>query len=96
MTNVSAILKAIQHPTRQLILNKIHENEIRVTHSELLPLCENSNGKLNYHLLILEGIITKHDDGYSLTETGEKIVLWLENLVSMGEKFDKTGDRSSV
>ncbi|MHA2169165.1 MAG: PH domain-containing protein [Candidatus Kariarchaeaceae archaeon] len=88
MPSVSAILKAVQHPTRRLILTMIHETHEPIQYSAMLHLCGNSTGKLNYHLRSLNEIIVKQGDGYILNEKGEKIVGWLENIVSMGDKPD--------
>ncbi|MHA2249971.1 MAG: PH domain-containing protein [Candidatus Kariarchaeaceae archaeon] len=89
MPTTSAILKSIQHPARREILKMLRENHAPVSYTTLLPLCDNSTGKLNYHLRTLDEIVMKGDTGYVLTTIGEKILTWLENIVSMSDKPDK-------
>ncbi|MHA2028993.1 MAG: PH domain-containing protein [Candidatus Hodarchaeales archaeon] len=81
MPSASALLKAIQHPKRRQILNYINENPSAVNYSNLLPFCDNSTGKLNYHIRILDDIIEKKDGGYVLSNKGEAILSWLNTMV---------------
>lgn len=81
MPSVSAILKAIQHPKRRQILNFINENPDPISYSDLLPFCDNSTGKLNYHIRTLDDIVDKQDGGYILSTKGETILSWLNKMV---------------
>ena len=89
MPSTSAILKSIQHPTRRRILTMLNESQAPVPYTNLLPLCDNSTGKLNYHLRMLDDIAVKADMGYILTEKGENILVWLGNIVSIADIPDK-------
>jgi membrane protein YdbS with pleckstrin-like domain len=62
-------------------LNYINENPSAVNYSNLLPFCDNSTGKLNYHIRILDDIIEKKDGGYVLSNKGEAILSWLNTMV---------------
>ena len=89
MPTISAILKSIQHPTRRQILMMLSENLAPVPYTSLLPLCDNSTGKLNYHLRTLDDLLIKTDIGYVLSEKGESIFVWLENIVVIADKPNK-------
>lgn len=85
MPSVSALLKSIQHPSRRQILNRLKESDSAITYTELLPYCEYSTGKLNYHIRALSDIILKTESGYLLSVKGQSIVTWLNKLVSEGD-----------
>ena len=85
MPSVSALLKSIQHPSRRQILNRLKEADSAITYTELLPYCEHSTGKLNYHIRTLSDIILKTESGYLLSQNGHSIVTWLNKLVSEGD-----------
>lgn len=87
MPSISATLKAIQHPKRRLILNFINESPSSVNYTDLLRFCDNSTGKLNYHIRTLDDIIEKKDGGYVLSSRGETILGWLNSMVDE-EDFD--------
>ncbi len=88
MPSVSALLKSIQHPSRRLILNRLKESDSTITYTELLPYCQHSTGKLNYHLRALSEIVVKTVSGYQLSVKGHNIVTWLNNLVAEGDVID--------
>lgn len=94
MPSTAAILKSIQHPTRRQILVHLNESYNPVPYTALLPLCDNSTGKLNYHLRTLDDIVEKVEMGYVLSEKGEHLLGWLENIVSMGDQQNK--DKPSI
>lgn len=82
MPDTSQLLKAIQHPIRRQILHQLETTMSPISYSAFLPLCENSTGKLNYHLRILGDLIAKQEDRYVLSSTGRNIVGWLENILA--------------
>ncbi len=87
MSEIDYILKAMQHETRRMILELLETQEL--THAELLPLCDNSTGKLNYHLRSLEGMIGKKETKYIITEKGRLVLHWIREIEISEKKSTK-------
>lgn len=83
MISKSQLFKAVQHNVRQEILSRLDTSN-EMTYSQFLDLTEGSTGKLNYHLRILGDLVEKTERGYTLSDYGQRVKLWLNTLYEVG------------
>lgn len=80
ISEVSQILKAVQHPIRRKILVILESKKNGLSYSDLLPICDGATGKLNYHLRALEGLLINPNNCYKITAKGRLVLHWLAKI----------------
>jgi len=72
---VSETLEVLSNPIRLEILATLHRRENPVRYADLrAALSIRDNGRLNYHLRQLDGLIARDDGRYALTDRGQRLV----------------------
>ncbi|WP_049985602.1 winged helix-turn-helix transcriptional regulator [Halobellus rufus] len=72
---VSETLDVLASPPRLEILAVLHRRSDPIRYSALREeLSIDDKGRLNYHLRQLDGIVTREEGRYALTERGEELV----------------------
>lgn len=65
----------LSNPVRLEILGTLHEQAAPMQYAELLTeLSVRDNGRLNYHLRQLDGLVANDDGVYTLTDRGERLI----------------------
>lgn len=90
MENLVQLLKSLQHPHRLGILRMLANRNQITPYTDLLDITDQSTGKLNYHLRTLDGLLTRNESGYELSDFGKRIVEWMNELQTIQtEKHDR-------
>jgi hypothetical protein len=77
---IASLHKILKDETRRKILLVIEERG-NITYTDLMNAVGiQSTGKLNYHLKILNGLVSKENSQYSLTEKGKLAIRLLEEF----------------
>lgn len=66
---------ALSDPTRAAILGALYDADGRLSYSDVADAADvTDNGRLNYHLRELEGLVDRSDAGYALSARGRHLV----------------------
>lgn len=95
MADQLAVFKSLQNPTRLEILHYLGDHPQDISYSDLLPFCDGSTGKLNYHLRTMDDLLLKTEDGYNLSDKGTRVLAWLNNYKNLDE-IETSFDRPQV
>ncbi len=83
---MSSFTKIVKDETRKEILIYLH-NKGEATYSDILHDMKLSTGKLNYHLKILEPLLSKEGNYYKLNDKGNQLAEIMLNLGNDKKEF---------
>jgi hypothetical protein len=67
--------EALSDPTRAAILGALYDADGRLSYSAVADAADvEDNGRLNYHLRELDGLVDRTDAGYALSDRGHRLV----------------------
>ncbi|BDC17266.1 winged helix-turn-helix domain-containing protein [Acidianus sp. HS-5] len=81
--------RIVKDKTRREILIYLY-NKGKATYSDILHDMNLSTGKLNYHLRVLQPLITKENEYYMLNEKGKQLVEVMLSLGNNKKEFEYT------